>query len=608
MVERKGDVLIGDDWDELGLDIPRNKLSSGSDIKIKNCPECSKMGKKNDFSISIIPAAGKGHCWKCGTKFILRNATAMGQDKKEKTYTPPSKANITAITDRGVQYFTNRRISQAAINHFKIAERNGSVAFPYIFNGETVNIKYKQISEKRYMQSPGGMHVVFNYDGAKTYNAVIVTEGEEECMCWFDAGFPYAVSVDSGAPNPSDKIDKKLECITNSFDLFENADVIYIAVDEDENGRRLQAELIRRFDTEKVKLISFGPHKDANDYLLYEGVDKLALLPGEAKDIRMDGVIYIDSVKERLWDMYRNGLPKGTTTHMPSIDQVWKWREGEVTLVSGYANEGKSSLFNINLPILKAKYEGWKFGLFIPENLPPELFFEDVMSAYIGKTSDIDHAQFRMSEKEYEEAMDFVGKHFFIVNLEEEATLENIFKRMDYLVRKEGIRVIVIDPYNMVEQMFKPGQTYDLHVSSFMTSLTKFAQKRRISAILVAHQNKPEKKTADGNYPEPEAYNTKGGGTFFDKTHNYVSVWRPYRFSDKDNPLVAVTSTKIKMKKLVANTGSVDIFFDWKSNRYQDSLLGMKHPFDMHKPTKEAAPRAMEEVSDTYDGADELPF
>lgn len=583
MIERKDNKIIGDSWEELGIKIPATQYNSTTDVKIKCCPECKDHGKRRDntYDVSIIPADGKGKCHKCGSIFIVRNEEK--KERVERTFTPPVRTNHTALTKEGLQFFTNRRISQESVNHFKIDERNGWIAYPYFFNNDVVNIKYKNIKEKKYMQSPGGMHVMFNYDEAVKYNKVIVCEGEEEVMCWWDAGFPYAVSVDSGAPNPNDKIDKKLECVTNCFDLFEKAEIIYIASDNDENGRRLQQELIRRFDFEKVKLVSFGKHKDANDYQLYEGNDKLKDLLAQAKEIRMDGIFYASDVQERLWDMYNNGLAKGTTTHMPSIDKIWKWRGGEVTLVTGYANEGKSALFNINLPILKSVFDGWKFGLFIPENFPAEQFYEDVIHTYIGKTSDKDHAQYRMSKVEFQKGIDFVNRHFFLVHPKEAHTLENLFKRFRYLVRKEGIRGAIIDPFNMVENLFKGGRTYDLYVGEFMTDLSKFSQQCNISTLLVAHQNKPEKKLANGNYPEPDAYNIKGGGTFFDKTTNLVDVYRPYRLTDGGNPLVQVTSRKIKMKKLVADTGSVDITFNWKTNRYEDPLLGGKNPLEINK-------------------------
>lgn len=601
MLERKDNVLIGDSWDELDIEIPGSKFNSATDIKIRQCPKCKELGKKrdNDFSLSVIPAEGKGHCFKCGTIYIIR--TEEKKTVEHKNFTPPNRTNLTKLTPEGLQFFINRRISQEAVNHFKIAERNGWVAFPYLFNGELVNIKYKNTKEKKYMQSPNGKHVLFNYDEAKKFNAVVVCEGEEEVMCWFDAGVPYGVSVDVGAPNPTDKVEKKLECITNCFDIFENADVIYIATDNDENGRRLKDELLRRFTIEKVRIVDFGKYKDGNEYLLYESKEKLAQLLTSAKEIRIDGVYYLEDVEEQLNSMYEQGLPLGQTTHMPSIDKHWKWRPTEVTIGTGYNNEGKSTLLCINLPLLKAHFDGWPIGLFVPENFPAEEFYEEVIHTYIGKTTDINYPNHRMSKKEFDRAKEFVKKYFFLIYLDENATIDELFKRFDYLVRKHGIRIAVFDPYNQIEHLYGRNETIDQYVSRFMSKLKKFTVTRRLCTILIAHQNPPEKRAANNkDYPQPDIYKIKNGGTFSDKADNVIWVQQPYRWSDSSNPLVEFGAGKIKKKKLVGTTGFCDLHYDWRSNRYLDLLLKN----NVGDPCNPLAIRTV--VEEEY--VDELPF
>jgi twinkle protein len=599
MIERKGDTLIGDSWDELDVRIPESRYSSSMNIKIKNCPECKAMGKKNDYSLSVVPAEGKGKCHKCGVKFVIRQEQKMSRntERAESAYTPPSRANLTKLSEDGLKYFTNRRISQEAVIAFKVAEENGYVAFPYLHNGELVNIKYKKISEKRYRQSPNGKHVMFNYDQAKQHRTVIICEGEEECMCWLDAGFPYAVSVDSGAPNPKDQIDKKLECFTNCFDLFEQADLIYIATDNDDNGRRLAEEIIRRVDVEKVRKIDFGIHKDANEVVMMDGRDQLKTLYREAKDIRMDGIIELEDVALKMLDMYDNGLPKGHTTHHPSVDERWKWREGEVTIGTGFNNEGKSTLFTVNLPMAKIVYDGWKVGAFVPENLPSEEFFEELVHCYLGKTSDIDYPNHRASREEFINAMNVIKKHVFLIYPEKNQTLEELFKRFDYLVRKHGIRIAIFDPYNQIEHIYNRGETTDLYVSRFMTLLKQFTVQRRLCTILVAHQNPPKTRAANGkDLPKPEIYNIKNGGTFGDKADNVIYAYRPLRMSDESNPLVEFGSDKIKKKKLLmASCGSSELVYDWKQHRYLDPKLQMRSPFELRPPTQSI-------------GEDEMPF
>lgn len=606
MVERKDKLIIADTWDEMGIDVPINKLGSARDIKIKNCPQCKELGKRNDFSISINPLDGVGHCFKCSYKFVIRTER---QEKQEKTFTPPSRVNLTALSKAGLDYFVNRRISQAAVNQFKIVEgKNGYVAFPYFFNGELVNIKYKikdKDGNKRYTQSPNGKHVVFNYDEAKKTNAVLITEGEEECMVWFDAGVSYAVSVDAGAPNPNDtNVDKKLECIGNCLDLFDQADVIYIGVDTDDNGNRLLQELKRRLQMEKIRIVSYLPYKDANEYVMHEGHEKLAGLLKTAKHVKMEGVFSLDDVRAELIRMWHYGLPKGTTTYFPSIDKIWKWRAGEVTLVTGFANDGKSTLFNVNLPMCKAVYNGWKFGLYIPENFPAEEAYEEFIQCYVGKMTDLDYPRHRMTEDEYLGAMDFIEDHFYLVFPEEKQTLELIFERFDYLVRKYGINAIIIDPYNSIEHMIKPGETIDQYVTRFMGMLRGFARKRNLCVILIAHQNPPDKKTATGDFPEPDMYRVKNGGSFADRTDNLLTVHRPFGFSEPKNPITVVTAKKLKKKKLLmADRGSAEIDYVWMENRYYDPELSSRSPLSVRK-LEPAPPQEVEQVFED----EELPF
>lgn len=607
MIERKDNLIIGDSWDEMGIDIPINKLSSAHDIKIKNCPECKAIGKKNDFSVSVRPADGIGHCFKCGVRFAIRSEDRKKTEEK-KSFTPPSRKNLTKLSEAGLQYFVNRRISQAAVNHFKVVEgKNGYVAFPYFFNGELVNVKYKNIVEKRYTQSPNGMHVVFNFDEAMKHNEVLITEGEEEAMCWFDAGVPYSTSVDGGAPNPNDQnVDKKLECITNSIDLFEKAKIIYIGVDTDDNGKRLLQELKRRFAIEKIRVIDYAPYKDANEVVMNEGHEGLLRRKKEAKEVRMEGIFSLNDVRADLIRMFHYGLPKGTTTHFPTIDERWKWREGEVTLVTGFANDGKSTLFNVNLPMCKAVFDDWKFGLYIPENFPAEEAYEEFIQCYVGKMTDIDYPKHRMNENEFVEAMDFIEEHFYLVFPEEKQTLELIFERFDFLVRKYGIKGVIIDPYNSIEHLIKPGETIDQYVTRFMGLLRGFARKRNLCVILIAHQNPPEKKTQTGDYPEPDMYRVKNGGSFADRTDNLLTVHRPLGFSVPSDPTVVLSAKKLKKKKLLmADRGSCEIDYVWMENRYHDSRLGGS-PLAMKKMVARAAPLAPEEVDELYD--EELPF
>ena len=370
------------------------------------------------------------------------------------------------------------------------------------------------------------------------------------------------------APNVGDKnIDKKLECITNCYEVFEQATRVFIATDEDDNGRNLQKELVRRFGVEKCLLVDLKPFKDANEVLLAEGVESLRERLKNAENPKVEGIFSVADVQESMLDGYHNGQERGTTTYIPAVDSAWTWRNGEVNIWTGYQNEGKSMFLN-QLSCIKAIKDGWKFGVFSPENMPMNDFFNDIIEMYIGKSSDPYHGASQMTLEEYKEAMEFCKKHFFLIYPQKNFTLENIFHRAKYLVKTKGIRSLIIDPYNTIQHKMARGEREDLYISRFMSELKRFALDYNISIHLVAHQVTPSKND-DGRYYKPDVNRIKGGGTFADKADNVMFIWRPDRAIEFSDTKVIFGSQKIKKQKLVGIPQEVHgIDFNIKSQRY----------------------------------------
>lgn len=581
MVTKKDGTIIGDNWDELGFDL-KGRDQADRDIKVR-CPECSDARKNRmDPCVSIRPMDGVANCKNCGAVFLIRKERT--QYVKAKSEPKPMRpSNLTKLSRAGLDFFRNRRISQEAINECKVIENpsRNSVGFPYLMDGVPVNFKYRNIETKQFSQEFGGYHVLWNYDNAMKHNNLIITEGEMDAMSFASAGISYAVSLDSGAPNPEDRsVEKKFECVTNSWPLIEKATMIYIATDNDQNGKIAEKELIRRIGSEKCKIIDFGQYKDANEYLMYEGPEALAGLIDSASDPKVDGIFQAKEFYLQVMDLYTNGLAKGTTTYMPTIDEAWKWRMGEVNLWTGYNNEGKSKLLRY-LEMMKAKFDGWKSALFIPEDMPQAEWFEDMCHMYIGKPLDPE-AHVRASVDEVNEAMSFLNDHFYVVYPEKRFTLESLFEKFRYLIRRHGVRIIDIDPYNTVEHLYEKGMTIDQYVSKFMGDVKRFAVENSVAFNVVAHQNPPDQKNPDGTYPAPRKYKIKNGGTFSDKADNVLAVWRPRRQIDFKDPTVTFISEKIKKQKYTGKADlQVDVNYDYFSNRYTDTRIGNKSPLSI---------------------------
>jgi twinkle protein len=197
----------------------------------------------------------------------------------------------------------------------------------------------------------------------------------------------------------------------------------------------------------------------------------------------------------------------------------------------------------------------------------------------------------QMSENEYLEAMNFIDKHFFMIYPEADFKLETIFEKALFLVRKEGIDHLIIDPYNTVEHLMVGGEREELYISRFMARLKRFAVDNNISVHLVAHQNTPRQNKEDGGRSfKPMLSNIKGGGVFAQKADNVCYIWRPNRLLDFRDPEVIFGSQKIKKQKLVARPMDIDnITFEFSENRY---YFGDECAFEKIDLSRNVAPKS----------------
>lgn len=544
------------------------------------CPECShERKKKTEKCMSVFWDTGLGKCNHCGKTIQLHTYKKQDPILKAamKKYTKPEIKPFEGVySDKLQSYIPNtRKIDLSVLKALKIREckewmpqtkkEENCIAFDYYYEGQLINTKFRD-AHKNFKLISGAEKILYNLDSVKDSKYVIIVEGEFDVCAWYTAGRYSVVSVPNGFTT---KGNINLDYLDNYIHLFDSVEWIYIAVDNDEAGNRGKEELIRRFGAERCKIITYRDKKDANDFLIKYGKEALFSILDDAKDVKIEGVFSIDDVEDSLWNNYRNGQKRGTTTHVAAVDKAWTWREGEVTVWTGYQNEGKSLFLN-QLAVIKAAYDGWKFAVFSPENTPIEDFFTDLVEMYIGKSADPVYKSNYMTEEEFKEGLDFVRRHFFMIYPDKDFKLDTIFQKAKYLIMKYGIRGLIIDPYNTIEHQMERGEREDLYISRFMGNLKRFSVANNISSHLVAHQLTAQKNEKDGGrYYKPDINKIKGGGTFADKTDNACTVWRPNRALNFKDPEVVFASQKIKKQKLVGQPQEIEhIVFDIKKQRY----------------------------------------
>jgi hypothetical protein len=269
----------------------------------------------------------------------------------------------------------------------------------------------------------------------------------------------------------------------------------------------------------------------------------------------------------------RTGKEKGTTTYIDQLDFFWKWRRKEFNIWSGYTGEGKTQ-FLIYLSLIKAIKENCKIAFFSPENYPPEEFFDDMIHTLSGYSTDKDNPNF-IGEERYMKMYNKIKDNFFFVYVKPpENDLITILKEFSDLIINKDVSVCVIDPLMKVQRPVMYAVADDKYANYVTTICSDFCREYNVSLHLVMHQITP-KKLENGQYPKPDKYTAKGGGSWAEGCDNFLTVWRPNFGQDYLDNLVMVSAKKIKKPKLVGTPGDWNIRFNRKTNRYVDEDSGL---------------------------------
>lgn len=571
---------------------------TGRQLKMK-CPKCCKPGSNaKDLSVNTFEKKWKCHKSSCDFKGVIVDETPVFMPTPKKEYILPKFQNNTDLPENVVKWFQGRGIMQGTLLKMKVGyglewmpQPRASVQtiqFHYWRGDKLINTKFRT-SQKDFKMVSQAELILYNVDSLKGSDWAIITEGEMDALSFIEAGFVPVVSVPNGAQN-------NLEYLDNCYDEIKHVQKWYVAVDADEAGQKLKDELLRRFGLDVCYEVFYPENiKDANDTLKAHGIEGVKKLIDEAKQPPLQDVVYLDNVRERMRHQFRHGKEKGTTTYFQSIDPHFTWKRGEVTIMGGIPNHGKTTIL-LQLMLIKSVKEGVKWAVFSPENSPADEFYDPLIEAYIGKGVDPAFPQTQMTPEEYERGMDFVGNHFFYVFPEQEIpTPVYINSKFKELIMRHGVDGCLIDPFNQMDK-FKGWDMskIDQYISDFLTHEKRFAQMHNIYKLIIAHPIK-QQKNKDGGYDAPTAYDLHGGSMWYNKADNILCYHRPHIYDEEKSTIGMFISQKIKKQKLVGLPGEVELGYSRKNNRYLENgvspfeLIGTNqanptHPAQMELP------------------------
>ena len=520
------------------------------------CPLCSTDRKPENQKrkcASYDWERGLGTCHNCNKTFQLHTYQRKGN--VDRVYVKPLHANIEVPGTKVQEWFKSRGISQATLTDLKVSEGpefmpqtskvENAIHFNYYIGDELINIKYRD-GRKNFKLYKGAEKIFYNINNIVGYEYCIIVEGEMDALSIYEAGIPNVVSVPNGATLNSNNLDYLDNCI----DYFTDKEKIIIAVDQDEPGQALQQELVRRLGAEVCYLADFEDCKDANEYLLKYGKEKLVSRITGAKPVPLENVTTFRDIEGEITDFVQNGFKPGFQVGLPNFDEIFSTYTGQFITVTGIPSSGKSDFVDQMVVGYNQNY-GWKAAFASPENAPTYLHAHKLMRKVwqdMPRKSDI-------GTDKWNQVANHVNDNFFFIDMER-YTLESVLRKGAELVKRKGIKCLVIDPFNKVRDVDAKTEDVNRYTMEYLTKIEIFAKKYDVLVIVVAHPTKMYK-DANGRIEEPTMYNIKGGGEWYDASYHGILVHRNY-----EEKTVKAKILKVKFQNLGEN--GAEAHFKWE--------------------------------------------
>jgi len=362
-----------------------------------------------------------------------------------------------------------------------------------------------------------------------------------------------------------------------------------IAVDADEPGQALAEELARRLGRERCFRVHWPGakpaaenaepvdpaivRKDANEVLMKDGPDALATLVSSAEPVPIRGLFsfsdFADEI-DRYYGLQLHEELRGVSTGWEALDRVYRVVPGELTVVTGVPNSGKSEWVDA-LMVNLASNLGWSFALCSMENKVHE-HARKLIEKHVGRPFfDAEYAggARRMSPSDLEKGKAFLQSNFVLIRHEDDElpSIDWVLGIARAAVMRYGIRGLLIDPYNELDHRRPANVSETEYVSQMLTRIKRFAAHNDVHVWFVAHPRQMSNWRGDS----PGLYDISGSAHFVNKCDNGLVVHRN-RTEPSRAPEVTIKLEKVR-NKVAGCIGEAVLLYNRSNGRYDNSAI-----------------------------------
>lgn len=443
------------------------------------------------YGLSILEAMKEAASW-CGIQYPEFR-------EPERKFTKP-EPKYTALTDAHREWLHGRGLADEVIDKFQIGSKGNAIALPFFRDGELANVKYREPKprkEAKLWAESNCIPCLYGWQALDPKSRqVCIVEGEFDALAMTQYGMP-SLSVPNGGGR------KQAVWIENEFDRLAQFDRVFLAMDDDDEGRAAAEEIMDRLGPERCRLVEL-PFKDANE-CLERGVRREVMREcfRHSRSVDPEELKRPEDFRKAVQQEF-HGTPVAEIGFAPpfaSMHETLRFRPGEVIVLAGPNGSGKSQY--AGQQTLEAMRHDFKSCIASMEFRP---------SRYLKRMARQAGAVEEPSEQYLDAIISDWNEKLWIFSVTGTAKRERMLDVFRYARRKYGIRLFVID------NLAKCGFAEDDYngQKSFVDQLTDFA-KDTDSIVLLVHHMRKGGEDKDG---------IKGTGAITDMVDTVLIIWR----------------------------------------------------------------------------------
>jgi twinkle protein len=477
------------------------------------------------------------------------------------------------------------RIKQA-INDFKINEtfeKRKCIVFDYYDEYDDLTHAAYRTADKHFAQSKDTKAILWGLWQVKPEGTLYITEGQIDAMTLWQCGFKNVVSVPSGSSNT-----KYLEY---NYDYLTKFDELVFWIDNDEAGRRAGERFKSKLPD--ARIIFHKECKDANEVLNKLGCEEIKRFLTQSPPLPQG----IKSINDAYYNTEEAAEEDRIETGFKEFDRhVSDWRTGQLTVVFGRDNEGKSTAMSqIITHQFKRNVKTFLYSAELGDQSVQDWLYRQLIGegkeCYIKAKGKYEE-QFYLKPEVLEAIRQYTKDKLYIIDKTNDEIVEDnevLFKRMGYLASKFGVKLFILD--NLQSVMVQTHSDLNRDQSMFMEKCRRFAQNYKTHVIVVAHPHKVDElvateETKVGNLTKDSI---SGSKDISNKAHNVISIERDFTGTQFD---MIITNLKDKHKGIRAG---FKFRFDGLTNRFYSN----ETPLQPNKDLLKLIPKKLKYYNDT---------